>query len=89
MAFAPLTATGNSALHYAAQTGSRSIVEVLLVAGADREARNGQGMTPLDVVPEGLGDLHYFMRIYGYRDYRGADLLNYMDVVRPRVAHQN
>jgi ankyrin repeat protein len=41
--------TGNTALHYAAQTGSSRIVEFLAAKGATLDARNKQGKTPLDI----------------------------------------
>jgi ankyrin repeat protein len=41
--------TGNTALHYAAQTGANRIVEFLAANGAKLDAKNKDGKTPLDV----------------------------------------
>jgi ankyrin repeat protein len=41
--------TGNTALHYAAQTGSTRIVEFLASKGAKLDVQNYQGKTPLDL----------------------------------------
>ena len=40
---------GNTALHYAAQTGATRIVEFLVSNGAQVEVYNYVGRTPLDV----------------------------------------
>ena len=40
---------GNTALHYAAQTGSTRIVEFLASKGARLDVQNYQGKTPLDL----------------------------------------
>ncbi|KAK7479774.1 hypothetical protein BaRGS_00028954, partial [Batillaria attramentaria] len=40
---------GNSALHWACQTGNHTTVKMLLEAGADLNLHNGQAQTPLDV----------------------------------------
>jgi ankyrin repeat protein len=42
-------ALGNTALHYAAQTGANRIVEFLAASGAKLDAKNKDGKTPLDV----------------------------------------
>jgi ankyrin repeat protein len=42
-------AIGNTALHYAAQTGANRIVEFLAANGAKLDAKNKDGKTPLDV----------------------------------------
>jgi ankyrin repeat protein len=36
-------------LHYAAQSGLRDVVEVLLIFGADERSRDHDGKTPLDI----------------------------------------
>ncbi len=41
--------TGNTALHHAAESGSRDAAAALLAAGADRSVANEQGQLPEDV----------------------------------------
>ncbi|PNH07618.1 Palmitoyltransferase ZDHHC17 [Tetrabaena socialis] len=43
------TRHGNTALHWASEKGHPKVVEMLLRAGADKEAENNEGETPLDL----------------------------------------
>ena len=44
--------TGDSAMHYAAQSNFSEIASILLVAGAFADPLNKKGLKPLDLVPE-------------------------------------
>ena len=51
---------GNTAMHYAAQTGANRIVEFLATSGAKLDVKNKDGKTPLDLAlapgPRGMYD---------------------------------
>lgn len=53
-----------TALHHSSRIASITLTELLLVSGADRQARDKQGRTPLDCVPEDRPELAYRMRIF-------------------------
>ena len=50
-------ATGNTALHFAAQRGANRIVDFLIAAGASLHAENDAGETPSDLLEANLARL--------------------------------